>query len=239
VEDLDTAQLAAYLHLTPDQVNKMAVRGRIPARKVGNQWRFSEAEIHHWLEDRIGASDPEELEKVQAVLDRAKGNEPKDMMITEMCVPETIQVPLNARTRGSVIRSICSLAAETGMMWDAPAMAEAVSAREQMHPTALDCGVALLHPRRPQTSILADSVIALGICPAPLPFSDRGDLTDIFFLICSYDDTVHLRILAKLSRMISRPELLDQLRSSETSAEAWAALREAEVHIDESDEEEE
>jgi PTS system nitrogen regulatory IIA component len=69
VEDLDTAQLAAYLHLTPDQVNKMAVRGRIPARKVGNQWRFSEAEIHHWLEDRIGASDPEELEKVQAVLE--------------------------------------------------------------------------------------------------------------------------------------------------------------------------
>ena len=36
VEDLDIAQLAAYLHLTPDQVNKMAVRGRIPGRKVGN-----------------------------------------------------------------------------------------------------------------------------------------------------------------------------------------------------------
>jgi PTS system nitrogen regulatory IIA component len=236
VEDLDIAQLAAYLHLTPDQVTKMAVRGRIPARKVGNLWRFSEAEIHHWLEDRIGASDPEELEKVQAVLNRAKGDEIKDLLITEMCVPETIQVPLNARTRGSVIRSICSLAAETGMMWDAPSMAEAVSAREQMHPTALDCGVALLHPRRPQTSILADSVIALGVCPAPIPFSDRGHLTDVFFLICSYDDTVHLRILAKLSRMISSGDLLDQLRSSETSGQAWAALRDAEEHIDDADE---
>ena len=235
MEDLDLAQLAAYLHLTPDQVDKMAVRGRIPGRKVGNQWRFSEAEIHHWLEDRIGASDAEELQKVQAVLDRAKGSEVQDRTICEMCVPETIQVPMNSRTRGSVIRSICSLAAETGMMWDAPAMAEAVSAREQMHPTALDCGVALLHPRRPQTSILADSVIALGVCPAPLPFSDRGHLTDVFFLICSYDDTVHLRILAKLSRMIAHGDLLDKLRASESSSEAWLALQEAEEAVSESE----
>ena len=120
-------------------------------------------------------------------------------------------------------------------MWDAPAMAEAVSAREQMHPTALDCGVALLHPRRPQTSILADSVIALGVCPAPLPFSDRGHLTDVFFLICSYDDTVHLRILAKLSRMIAHGDLLDKLRASESSSEAWLALQEAEEAVSESE----
>ena len=51
MEDLDVARLANYLHLSPDQVTKMAVRGRIPGRKVGGQWRFSEAEIHHWLEE--------------------------------------------------------------------------------------------------------------------------------------------------------------------------------------------
>lgn len=238
MEDLDIAQLASYLHLTPDQVSKMATRGRIPGRKVGKVWRFNEAEIHHWLEDRIGASDPEELSKVQAVLDRAKGHEVQDLRISQMCVPDTIQIPLNARTRGSVIRSICALAAETGMMWDAPAMAESVSAREQMHPTALDCGVALLHPRRPQTSILAESVIALGICSAPIPFSDRGHLTDVFFLICSYDDTVHLRILAKLSRMISTPPFLSELRDSQSAAEAWRAIDEAEEIIERADEEE-
>ncbi len=119
-----------------------------------------------------------------------------------------------------------------GLMWDAPAMAEAVQAREQMHPTALDCGVALLHPRRPQTSILADSVISMAICPSPIPFSDRGQLTDIFFLICSYDDSSHLRILAKLSRMIGEGDLLHGLRSSQSVNEAWGCLREAEMAID-------
>ena len=56
MDDLDVAKLAEYLHLTPDQVTRMAVRGKVPARKVVGQWRFSEAEIHHWLEERIGAS---------------------------------------------------------------------------------------------------------------------------------------------------------------------------------------
>ena len=56
-KDLDIDQLALYLHLTPTQVNKMAVRGKIPGRRVNGEWRFSESEIHHWLEDQIGVGD--------------------------------------------------------------------------------------------------------------------------------------------------------------------------------------
>jgi PTS system nitrogen regulatory IIA component len=127
---------------------------------------------------------------------------------------------------------MCELAAKSDMLWDPSAMAEAVQAREQMHPTALDCGVALLHPRRPQTSILADSVVAMAICPTPIPFSDTGQLTDIFFLICSYDDSSHLRILAKLSRLIADGEMLDGLRACESVADAWQCLKEAEEAVD-------
>jgi len=232
MDDLDVPKLAEYLHVTPDQVTKMAVRGNIPARKVGGQWRFSEAEIHHWLEERIGVSEGAALEQVQRVLDRAAGDT-IDRKIHEMCSIETVAVPLNARTRSSVIRSMCDLATKSGLMWDAATMAEAVRSREQMHPTALDCGVALLHPRRPQTSILADSVIALAVCPAALPFSDRGQLTDIFFLICSYDDATHLRILAKLSRMIADDEMLEGLRAATTPAEAWNVLQATEARVDE------
>ncbi len=231
MEDLDAARIAEYLHVTPDQVLKMADRGKIPARKVGGVWRFSEAEIHHWFEERIGASDSEELDQMQKTLDRVSP-EAIDRPIHELCTIETIEKPLNARTRTSVIRSMCDLAAASGLMWDAAAMAEAVKAREQMHPTALDCGVALLHPRRPQTSILADSVIALGICPSAIPFSDRGQLTDVFFLICSYDDTIHLRILAKLSRMIVDDSFLTELRTSTSPGEAWHTLRECESRVD-------
>ncbi len=96
MEDLDVARLAEYLHLTPEQVTKMAVRGKVPARKVGGVWRFNEAEIHHWLEDRIGVSDSQQLVKVQQVLDRVAG-EVIDRPIHELCTVETTQVPLNAQ----------------------------------------------------------------------------------------------------------------------------------------------
>ncbi|MEM9589384.1 MAG: PTS sugar transporter subunit IIA [Planctomycetota bacterium] len=228
MDDLDVPRLAEYLHITPDQVNKMATRGQIPGRRVGGQWRFSEAEIHHWLEDRIGASEGEELDKVQRVIDRAT-DASQDRRISELCNVDSIRVPLNARTRGSVIRTMCQAAAATGMMWDAQAMSEAVASREQLHPTALDNGVALLHPRRPQTSILSDSVIALGICPSPLPFSDSGQLTDVFFLICSYDDAIHLRTLARLSRLVGDEELLAELRACETAGQAWQVLHDGEA----------
>ena len=230
-EDHNVAQVATYLHLTPGQVIKMASRGVLPGRRVGGEWVFNQAEIHHWLEERIGASDSDELSKVQEVIDRVTDHS-SDRVLSELCTPETIAVPLNARTRGSVIRSMCELASKSGLMWDAPAMAEAVQARETMHPTALDCGVALLHPRRPQTSILADSVVALAISPTPLPFSDSGHLTDIFFLICSYDDPSHLRILAKLSRLVSDSGMLEGLRECDSVADAWKCFQEAEQALE-------
>lgn len=227
MEDFDVSQLAAYLHLTPEQVLKMVERDRIPGRRVGGQWRFSEAEIHHWLEERIGAADEDQLNKVEAVLDRSAGKE-RSPQIADLLLESAIAVPLVSRTRKSVIRDMCDLAATTGFLWDAAAMADAVQEREALHPTALENGVALLHPRRPQTSILADSLIALGICSSPIPFSDEGQLTDIFFLICSYDDRSHLRILARLSRIITTDNIVAALRDTSTAHDAWTLIRDAE-----------
>jgi len=112
-------------------------------------------------------------------------------------------------------------------------MAEAVEAREKLHPTALDNGVALLHPRRPLAQILAEPLLALGRTPSGIPFgSESGQLTDIFFLICSVDDSQHLRTLARLSRLISAPGFLDALRAAESSSEVLSAVHEFERKLD-------
>ena len=86
-----------------------------------------------------------------------------------MLKPEAIEIPLEARTRGSVIARMTELAARTHLLWDPAKMADAVRAREEMHSTALDNGVALLHPRRPMSAILAEALLALGISPAAFP----------------------------------------------------------------------
>jgi PTS system nitrogen regulatory IIA component len=219
--DFDIDRLAAYLHRMPSEVQKLAERGKLPGRRVGGAWRFSAAEIHHWMEERIGLSDDEELTSVEGALDRAGGHDDSDeISIAELLRPEAVAMPLLAKTRGSVISQMCELAAATHLLWDVDAMADAVRAREAMHSTALDNGVALLHPRRPMANILAEAVLALGITPGGIPFRVDGKLTDVFFLICSTSDHEHLRILARLSRVINDSEFLAGLRAAPSAATA-------------------
>jgi nitrogen PTS system EIIA component len=224
-EDFDVDHLAAYLHLMPAEVTKLAERGKLPGRRVGGTWRFSSAEIHHWMEDRIGLSDDGELVSVEGALGRVGGqSSEEDVSIASLLRPDAIALPLVARTRTSVITQMAELAASTHLLWDASAMADAVRAREAMHSTALDNGVALLHPRRPMATILAEAVLALGITPGGIPFGNEGRLTDIFFLICSTSDHEHLRILARLSRVINDMDLLTGLRTADSAATAHGLI---------------
>lgn len=217
--------------MSPAAVAKLAERGKVPARRVGGEWRFSAAEIHHWLEDRIGLSDDEALVQMEGALDRAAESDVAEVLISELLKIEAIEAPLDARTRNSVIVKMCELASRTHLLWDAAKMAEAVRAREEMHSTALDNGVALLHPRRPMTAILAEAVLALGISPGGIHFGAGGQLTDIFFLICSTSDHEHLRILARLSRVINDQTFLAKLRSAGSSGDALQLIRDRESSI--------
>lgn len=232
-EDFDIDNLAAYLHLTPAQVSRMADRGRLPGRKIGGQWRFARAEIHHWLEDKIGASDADELLQVEGVLERASTDE-TPLLIADLLPVAAIRIPLEARTRNSVITSMVDIAASTGCLWDPDKMTEAVRSRENLHPTALDNGVALLHSRRPLTSILAEPIIAFGRTQKGIPFGGaRGRLTDLFFLICSVDESGHLRTLARLSRLLADPDFVSGLRSAENAAEAHSLIVQFESELTE------
>lgn len=231
-EDFDVERLAAYLHLFPEQVSRLADRGKLPGRKVNGQWRFPHAEVHHWLERRIGLSDEEELVEMETALQRAAPPDAaSEICLAEMIPIEAIAVPLGARTRQSVIDSMVELASATGWLWDPERMADAVRSREDMHSTALENGVALLHPRRPLGMILDRAFLSLGITRSGIPFGSGVPLTDVFFLICSIDDSSHLRTLARLSRLLTSAGFLDSLRSCGDAAEAHALIAATEKNL--------
>src|SRR2546426_265447 len=80
-------------------------------------------------------------------------------------------------------------------------------------------------PRRPLPNALGESVVAYGRTASGIPFGAAGGtLTDIFFLVCCRDDRSHLQVLARLSRLLLRPGLIDELRAAETAADTWQLL---------------
>jgi PTS system nitrogen regulatory IIA component len=230
--DFDAESLARYLHLTPQQVVKAAERGKLPGRKIAGQWRFAKPDVHHWFENHIGLSDEQQLVEVEDVLRKAApADQRNEVRIAELLPIEAIAVPLAARTRNSVIDSMVELAANTGLLWDARAMADAVRAREDMHPTALENGVALLHPRRPMPQILSQPLLALGCTTSGIPFGGNVPLSDVFFLICSHEDRGHLRVLARLSRLLTAPGFLNGLHEAADARAARELIIEVESRL--------
>lgn len=225
---LDVNAVASLLHVLPKQVQRWAERGHIPAQKINGEWRFARAAVHQWIEDKL-----HDLEGQEQMDDVVKHHL---VSVSEQLPIEAIDLQLNARTVSSVIDELSKVAANTGLLWDADEMAKAVRQREEIASTALECGVSLMHPRRPLTNYLAEPFIALGITSRPLPMSLAGEekdscMVDVFFLLCSTDDTDHIRTLARLGRLIRQPDFLDNLRQAQTPAEVLDVIREAESKI--------
>jgi PTS system nitrogen regulatory IIA component len=226
---MDLTQLASYLQRDARELNKLASRGHLPGQKVKGEWRFARAEINHWLETQLHSYSDQQLTALETAGDRSADQEP---LIAELLSEACMAVPLGASTRSSVLRELVALAEQSWQVYDPSAILEAIKQREMMASTALPSGVAIPHPRRPLPTALGESVIAYGRTAAGIPFgAPRGELTDIYFLVCCRDDRTHLRVLARLSRLFLRPDFLDELRTTDTPAATWQLLAAAEQEL--------
>jgi PTS system nitrogen regulatory IIA component len=228
METMDIAGLAAYLKRDAREVGRLADRGVLPGRKVGGQWRFAKAEINHWLESRLHEYSESEL----ADLESAHAGEVPEPLLTNLLSESLIAVPMLAHSKPSVLRELVKLAESSWQVYDPDAIHEAIRQREEMGSTALAWGVAIPHPHRPVTAALGESLVAFGRTPGGIPFgADRGGLTDLFFLVCCTDDRTHLRVLARLTRLLQRPGFLEDLRAAEAAAETYELFSAAEREL--------
>jgi excisionase family DNA binding protein len=88
---LTLPEAARYLRLRKDLVEKYAQQGLIPARQIGDEWRFLRAALDDWLRTpdsswnelmkQVGAfSDDETLDEIRAAAYAARGRAEKERM---------------------------------------------------------------------------------------------------------------------------------------------------------------
>ena len=226
---MDLEQLAVYLQRDAREVSKMASRGYLPGHKISGEWRFHPAEINHWIETQMHAYTEQELTALEKGSAHVHDEQP---LISALLSEATMAVPLKASSRASVLKELVNLAEQSWQVYDPEAVLEAIRQREEMGSTALASGVAIPHPRRPLPKALGEHVLAYGRTVNPVPFgAGRTGLTDIFFLVCCRDDRTHLRVLARLSRLMLRPGFVDELRAAETAGDTLRALVNAEREL--------
>lgn len=229
METLDIEQTAAYLSRDVREVGKLASRGHLPGRKVNGAWRFIRTEVSYWLESRLHEYDDPALSALEA----AHTIEVGEPLLANLLDEATVAVPLVASTRSSVLRELVKLAEQSWHVYDPAAVLEALEKREELGSTAHANGVALPHASRPLAdNILGEPVVAFARTGRGIPFGGgRMGLTDMFFLVLSKDDRTHLRVMARLARLMLREGLVASLRQAETSGEALDLILSAEREV--------
>jgi nitrogen PTS system EIIA component len=223
-------ELSQHLGRDRREIEKLVNRGRIPGRKISGDWQFHPTEITHWLEQEMREYTDRELALVEQTNRSTEISQTQP--VASLLTLETVQVPLEARTKRSVLETLVEVAGRTWQIWQPAALLSAIQEREAVLSTAFENGVALPHPRNPLPEALGQSVIAFGKTPSGIPFGapNRG-LTDLFFLVLCRDSRIHLQVLARLGRMLQLPGFLDELRAAEDSPTAYAVILEAEKKV--------
>lgn len=215
-QNMTLEDFARHVGLRIDEVRRLADRGRLPAQKVGGQWRFNRARVTEWLQQEIPTYDHTRLVELEHALGpREVSIGEESMIVTDLIGIEGMEVNLRANTKASVLRELVGLAERTGLLYDGEGLFEAIQRREEMCTTALPNGVAIPHPRQPMPYVSAEPLICAARTPHGIPFgSNYGGLTSLFFLICCHDDRHHLRVLARLMRILDG-DTIAQLTAAE------------------------
>jgi PTS system nitrogen regulatory IIA component len=223
-------ELAEHLGRDRREIERLANRGRVPGHKRAGQWQFHSAEVTQWLEQEMRQYSDSQL----AAVEQSQRSEEVDahVPVSSLLSVETIQVPFEARTKRSVLEGLIEIAGRTWKVWQPAAVLKAVQEREELMSTAFDNGVAFPHTRQPLPDALAESVVAFGRTLSGIPFgAPNNSLTDLFFLVVCRDARTHLHVLARLGRLIQKPEFLAALRDAPDSQSAYDVIAEADQNV--------
>ena len=230
-EWLSVGDLARETGRDQRELERLTLRGRIPAHKRGNEWSYHSAEIRGWMEQELrGFSDAELASFEQS---QSEASPVSETLLSTYLGPEQVQVPLEGRTKRSILEALVETAARTWKVWEPGVLLQAVIERESAMSTAFEKGVAIPHPRQPLPGSLEEAVVAFGRTTSPIPFGAADNSgTDLFFLVACRDTRTHLRLLARLGRLIQKPGFLDELRNAATSEQAFEILSTADQLIE-------
>ncbi|MEW4487124.1 PTS sugar transporter subunit IIA [Thalassoglobus sp. JC818] len=220
-------ELARQLGRDRREIERLASRGRIPAHKRGQDWQFHAAEITQWLEQEMREYSDSQLAALEVA--QASPEIVADVPVTSLLKPELVQVPLEARTKRSVLECMIEVAGRTWQVWEPATILKAVQEREKLHSTAFDNGVAIPHPRNPLPDAVGAPIVAFGRTMSGIPFgASNNSLSDCFFLVLCQDTRSHLQVIARLARMVQLPDFLPELRAAEDSEAAYSVILSAE-----------
>jgi len=223
---LTLQQAAKHIRIPERELFHLVQREEIPFLRRGEEVFFEHRMLDDWAQRRILGLPTKSLTQQhrETTADRTP-RASEDILVERLFRPEWINPTLPSRTKPGVIRDMVDLAVSTGLLYDDAALRREIEARESVSSTAIGGGAAFLHARYHDPYSASDSFVVLGKTAQHIFFGALdGEDTDLFFLICCTDDTLHLHTLARLCMMAHGSLMLSDLRAANSADEMYGIL---------------
>lgn len=214
MKDLLTLQeVAEYLQLSDKTLLKMVKNNDIPCAKIANQWRFSKSMLDDWITAKMQVVPQNDFSRlVETQFDYI----PLSRLIDE----DSIITELKASNGEEAVKELAEQAYQKDLIANKDEFVKKLLEREKLTSTSIGQGIALPHLRKPCGSIVTEPKIVIGISKNGIDFASLdGEKTTIFFLLLSDSEVVHLKILSKLTQILSLNDSIKELKGLTTPRE--------------------
>ena len=151
------------------------------------------------------------------------------MKITDYLTENDIISRLRASSREEVIEEMVAHLKEAGKIDDAEGLVHILLDRELLGSTGIGHGVAIPHGR---LGGLNEMLLVFGRSPEGIDFdSHDGEPVNLFFLLVAPEDSagLHLKTLARISRLVKSPECRKALLDSDDRAALYHIIEEEDL----------
>lgn len=151
--------------------------------------------------------------------------------IHELLAPERVRVGLPGTEKDAVVNALLDLLDGHPAIQNLEEVREAVWTREDELSTGVGKGLGLPHAK---TSAATGTAAAFAVTEAPVDFAAiDGEPVRLVFLLVGTEaaKSEHIRILSRISRLVSRRALREKLMEAQTAEEVLDAFAEAEHNL--------
>jgi mannitol/fructose-specific phosphotransferase system IIA component (Ntr-type) len=151
-------------------------------------------------------------------------------MLSDLLSPPRIRLNLHSNDRDAVLEELVDQITELAREPVArDNLLRALHEREKLHSTGIGDGIALPHARNAMVGMVNHPVIVFGRHANGISFGALDNLpVRLFFLLVAPTVTQHLAILARISRLLRDPRLVQKLLTVEKPEKVVTLVKEAE-----------
>lgn len=215
---MTTKEVAQYIKVNEKTVLKLAQYGELPGVKVGNQWRFHLVAIDHYLQKQFFESSDEDLDLVIQTKDHP-------IPLSRLTDSALIDLDFKADNKKQALSKLAKIAYLARATSSYESLYLELEGREKMLSTAVGEGIALPHARFPHRSLFKEPKIVIAKSNVGIEF-DAPDKKKVklFFMSCAPTEYTHVRILAKISKLLHMPDVIERLKEASKKEDVMQIL---------------